>query len=431
MLKIIKKFQVQKKYEKNNDYHYFCVENSKDSFRVFDEYGKYAYYIKLRENGTPDFKDHFKTPWNRYLKEIFDINGQVRKKLYMDENNKPTYSIIYNTKQKPIVSSVLDSKSNPKNFFYFPNKKQYYDEMDMAIESISNILETIEKPILFIDKREHVKYFNKIEKENLKKIYVLHSNHLDFPYFEINNFSPTVNDLFTSLNNGDIDKLIVLTKAQKIDILKVHNLKEKINVIPHHQPKIKGDVSEKNSRLIVSLARYHNSKNLKEAIEIINKVKKEIPNIIYNIYGYGPQKVMLANLIKELKLENNVFLKNHTNEPLKKLKGAKLSLMTSNYEGFCIAITEAMACGTPVVSYDTKYGPSEIIRSNIDGYIVKNQDMAAEKIIKILKMSDDEYNKLQKNALEVTDIFSEEESNKLWIKLLTDLNNEYELKFNQ
>ncbi len=95
--------------------------------------------------------------------------------------------------------------------------------------------------------------------------------------------------------------------------------------------------------------------------------------------------------------------------------------MTSNYEGFGLAITESLACSTPVVSWNTKYGPSEIIRNGIDGYIVENEDEASEKILKILNMDKNEYNMMQKNCLDVSNRFSEESIDKLWVELLKSL----------
>lgn len=208
-----------------------------------------------------------------------------------------------------------------------------------------------------------------------------------------------------------------------MDYIRQFIIDKKIEVIPYYQPKINKELNEKQSKLIVTLERYHNAKNLKRAIEIIFKVKKVMPDIIYNIYGYGPQKDLLAQLIKDLDLEKIVFLKGHINHPHEKLKEAKLSLMTSNYEGFCLAISESLACSTPVVSWNTKYGPSEIIRNGMDGYIVYGEDETSEKILKLLNMDTKEYINMQRNSLDISNRFSEESNNNLWLKLLNDLSN--------
>jgi poly(glycerol-phosphate) alpha-glucosyltransferase len=295
----------------------------------------------------------------------------------------------------------------------------------MGVDCLYDFIQDIDNPLLFIDKREHVKYFEKINAQHIRKVFVLHSNHLDFPYTEPSKFSPTVSDLFYSLDNQTIDRLVVLTTGQKEDILLEKNLKNKIEVIPHYQPQILNDIVTKKENLIVSLARYHNAKNLADAIKIVNKVKDVIPTIRYEIYGYGPQKDMLNSLIKNLGLEENVFLKGHTTSPISKLEEAKVSLMTSNYEGFCLTISEALACATPVVSYKTKYGPNELIRNGLDGYLVDlNENKiinAADKLIEILKMNSISYTKMQRNALEITKRFSKDKTASLWENFINKL----------
>ncbi len=411
-----------KLFKKNNNHTYIKDEKNHNSYRVFNNKGEYEFYVRLRDNGAPQFKDFFKTPWNRYMKEIYDKYGNLRKRIFMDSDNKPSYSVIFSTEENPMVSSVLNKVDySTNNFFNFSLERQFDNDIQMAVECLKELLKGIDFPLLFIDKREYVKYFNNISGDNITKVFTLHSNHLDYPYNDIEIFSPSVSDLFSALRENMIDNLIVLTNNQKKDIQMIEKIDERITVIPHYQPKILSEVLDKKDNLIVTLARYHNAKNLNAAIKVIEKVKKTIPDIKFCIYGYGPQEQMLKNLIEELNLTENIFLMGHTNNPLEKVKEVKLSLMTSNYEGFNLAIAEAMACSTPVVSYNTKYGPGDLIRNGIDGFLVEDINQAAEKVIEILKLSESEYKKLQEKALEVTDRFSEHKINKLWLDFIESL----------
>ena len=49
---------------------------------------------------------------------------------------------------------------------------------------------------------------------------------------------------------------------------------------------------------------------------------------------------------------------------------AYLSLITSNMEGFSLALLESLAHGVPVISYDIKYGPNELITPDFNGYLI-------------------------------------------------------------
>jgi poly(glycerol-phosphate) alpha-glucosyltransferase len=58
------------------------------------------------------------------------------------------------------------------------------------------------------------------------------------------------------------------------------------------------------------------------------------------------------------------------------LDTAAVLLLTSRFEGQSLAITEALAHGTPAVSYDVAYGPGELIEHGVSGYLVPPGDVA-------------------------------------------------------
>ncbi|UTI85597.1 hypothetical protein NIT60_02695 [Mammaliicoccus sciuri] len=131
------------KYTKNNEYFYFPVLDNPYSFRAFDEKGEYKYYLKLRGNGTPDFKDYFTTPWKRYMKEIFDERGILRRRVFMDDNNKPSYTVTFSNKSQPIVSSVLDNNSMPKIIFILQIKINILPNWKWLWITLKNLLKPL------------------------------------------------------------------------------------------------------------------------------------------------------------------------------------------------------------------------------------------------------------------------------------------------
>ena len=61
--------------------------------------------------------------------------------------------------------------------------------------------------------------------------------------------------------------------------------------------------------------------------------------------------------------------------------------MTSRFEGFALVLLEAKAFGLPIVSFDIKNGPNEIVQNGVDGYIVSPFDvnMLTDKLKMLMK----------------------------------------------
>lgn len=60
---------------------------------------------------------------------------------------------------------------------------------------------------------------------------------------------------------------------------------------------------------------------------------------------------------------------------------------TSRMEGFALVLLEAQAYGLPIVSFNIKCGPSEIVEQDINGYLIEPFDIDdfAAKLSKLMK----------------------------------------------
>lgn len=81
-------------------------------------------------------------------------------------------------------------------------------------------------------------------------------------------------------------------------------------------------------------------------------------------------------------------------------KRAKITVLCSYFEGFPNVLSESIACGTPVVSYDLPSGPSDIIIEGENGYLAEylNVDDLVDKIRLSLNTTWD-YMSIKKSAL--------------------------------
>ena len=96
------------------------------------------------------------------------------------------------------------------------------------------------------------------------------------------------------------------------------------------------------------------------------------------IYGEGELLQELSALVRELKLEGRVLLPGLSDNVPRDIKGAKLFVLSSDYEGMPNALLEAMALGLPCISTDCPCGgPGEILENGKNGLLVPVGDEQA------------------------------------------------------
>lgn len=95
------------------------------------------------------------------------------------------------------------------------------------------------------------------------------------------------------------------------------------------------------------------------------------------ILGEGQLRPMLERLAKDLGVADRVLMPGFAIEPWPYLASADLFVLSSDYEGFGIALVEAMHAGLRVVSTDCMSGPGEILDRGRYGKLVPTDDAAA------------------------------------------------------
>ena len=93
------------------------------------------------------------------------------------------------------------------------------------------------------------------------------------------------------------------------------------------------------------------------------------------VIGEGEERFKLEKLIKELKLENQIFLLGQKENAAQYLKAFDIFTLTSVTEAFPYVILEAAAAGLPIVASGVG-GIPEIIESMHSGILVKPREPA-------------------------------------------------------
>lgn len=202
--------------------------------------------------------------------------------------------------------------------------------------------------------------------KNIKSILVFHSSHLE---------GDSIKSSYKyALNNSDkIAKYYVLTNQQKEDIQNDLNIPdEKFVVIPHFIKTSSNSTNEIKDQFVF-VGRFSEEKQISHIIESYKLYIDNGGSTKLVLYGgiKGEERTKIENLIKQYNLQNEVTIHSFTNDPLQVFRESKASLLTSKFEGFALSVMESINEGCPVIAYDIKYGPREIIVNGENGYLIE------------------------------------------------------------
>jgi glycosyltransferase involved in cell wall biosynthesis len=180
---------------------------------------------------------------------------------------------------------------------------------------------------------------------------------------------------------------IAVSKKTKEEIHAPKSLYKKITVIPNAiTPPLfleKNNAQEKllphiqfprNTCWIGTIAELHKNKGLAYLITALEQIRSL--NTVLIIIGAGEEKEKLEKQIKDLRLENRVFLVGFVENASWYLKAFDIFVLSSVKEGLPYVLIEAGFAGLPVVASDVG-GISEIIEGGKNGYLFPAKDSTA------------------------------------------------------
>jgi glycosyltransferase involved in cell wall biosynthesis len=129
--------------------------------------------------------------------------------------------------------------------------------------------------------------------------------------------------------------------------------------------------------LLVMAARLAVPKDHATLLRAFAVVRGELPTAQLLLVGDGPRRRELEVLCASLNLSTSVHFVGHADNPWAYMRAADLSVFSSMWEGWSLAVVEALGCGTRVVATDCRSGPREILDDGRYGWLVPVGDAPA------------------------------------------------------
>lgn len=216
------------------------------------------------------------------------------------------------------------------------------------------------------------------------------------------------------------DKFVVLTNEDRGYWGNLPN----IEVIPNAAMFVANRYSDVLNKRVIAVGRLDYQKGFDRLIKAWEVVWKsgKYNDWRLDIFGQGEWKDMLQRMIDEKGLNGSAFINKPTKNIGREYSESAMLVMSSNYEGFPMVMIEAMACGLPVVAFDFKCGPKDIISEGENGLIIRNGDIKALAEGMMRLMGDGECRKrMSQNARKIVDTYSEKTVMDKWICLFNNL----------
>lgn len=270
------------------------------------------------------------------------------------------------------ISNVATEISKKHNVILIVanNKENDYQFKGNIIEIKEFTTKNPIKRLIGIKKLKKIKKENKVDISisyiTAYNLYNVLSKYKDKTFISIRNHLSTKKEgiiakLGTIYSNKKADKIICCSKSVETDQIKKFKAKNNKTTVIENYINAINKTNNRKDNIIITIGRLTKHKGQEHIIKAMSLVIKKIPDAKLIILGRGSNKEYLEELIKKLKLENNIELIGYTNDIDNYLNKAKIFVLASDYEGFSNSLLEALSYSLPALVTNSPGGNSEIL----------------------------------------------------------------------
>lgn len=232
-------------------------------------------------------------------------------------------------------------------------------------------------------------------KKPIKKIAFIHN--------DVNKFDIGICEKEILNTYKNIDKIITVSEMAKesfcekygfkrADVQVLYNLIDEKDILK----KSLEEVEKNDIFTFVNVGKMRKQKRQDRLVEIANSLKKQGYKFKIQIIGNGPEEENIKKLVDKYNVEDVIELKGLKLNPYPYIKNADIIVVSSDFEGYSIAIKEALLLKKVVISTDVS-GVTEMFENGKYGIISKVETKDLENKMREVLDGKIDIQKIQKN----------------------------------
>lgn len=272
---------------------------------------------------------------------------------------------------------------------------------------------------MLVDSKTAARCVAGYRRENVTTVHIVHASH------RLGGRAGTLRSSRASVlrRAGDFDDIVVLTARQRADLvddLAAVDVAARIRAIPNEAEFLPPSGRPRADSSGVVVASLETRKRLKHAVDAVAKARATDRRISLDVFGDGPKESEIRRRVEALGLDEHVRLRGFDPDARTAFQRAGFSLLTSTSEGLPLVLVESMAAGCIPIAYDIRYGPADMIRDGVDGFIVPERDieMMAQRIVELQSMPAARVEAMRRRAMARAAEFSDVAVTRQWAREL-------------
>jgi poly(glycerol-phosphate) alpha-glucosyltransferase len=388
--------------------------------------GKIQSRFVARPDGSLGYVDYFQDG-ARHLHANYDKQERLRVETRFEADGKTVASRSYRTASGRLFLDVRYRNDKPVVHRVYQRNGvaiDYPNEFAFRAAWVDALHRGATRPVFVSeDRRLDGLLVQNPHSSDIRSVSAIHSTHLAAPYKDIHALA-TYND--SALRRAEkFDAIVLLTQRQRDDIEAHYGELPNVTVLPHAVSAPVHYRVPRRRRNVVVVTRLVTVKRVQDTIDAFRTVAAEHSDVNLEIWGSGDDRDRLEAHTASVGLTGRVEFRGYAAKPLDVYAGALLSVSSSLTEGMGLSTCESLSVGTPVASYDYRYGARELVEDGVNGYLAEDGDVAAlGRAIKQLLASPRALRRMSRSSRAILRTHSRRHYRRAWNELLDGIGQE-------